>query len=166
MTELQNPEFWVAFAFCAVVLIMIKPLKQKLSEWGKVRAALIKKEIDESHQLREQAEALYEEYRERTKNSDKECLEIINEAKKEAVLIQQDADEKICQRLAVRKKDVQDRIKAIETNAGQDITAVLLKQVVNKTKELLQDDSTPPSEKEMDKALDKVFHVLEQATFK
>ena len=33
MTELQNPEFWVAFAFCAVVLIMIKPLKQKLSGW-------------------------------------------------------------------------------------------------------------------------------------
>lgn len=166
MTELQNPEFWVAFAFCLVVLLMVKPLKQKLSVWGAARASLIKKEIDESHQLREKAEALYDEYQNRTKNSDKECIEIINEAKKEAILIQQDADEKICQRLAARKKDVQDRIRAIEENTGQDITAILLEQLMTKTKEMLQDESVPPSEKETDKALEKVFRVLERVTFK
>ncbi len=166
MTELQNPEFWVAFAFCLVVLLIAKPLKQKLSVWGAARASLIKNEIDESHQLRKKAEALYDEYRERTKNSDKECIEIINEAKKEAILIQQDADEKICQRLALRKKDVQDRIHAIEENTGQDIAEILLGQVISKAKALLQDESTPPSEKEMDKALDKVFRVLDRATFK
>lgn len=165
MTELQNPEFWVALAFCLVVLVMIKPLKEKLSVWGAERAAGIKKELDDSHRLRKEAEDLYEQYCLRTQNADKECLDIINEAKQEAVIIQQEADEKICERLAVRKKDVQDRIRAIEENTGQDITAVLLNQVMNKTKDIMLSESVRPSEKDMDKALDKVFQVLEKVKF-
>lgn len=165
MTELQNPEFWVAFAFCAVLLISVKPLKERLNQWGIKRAALIKKELDDSHQLREEAEKLYEQYQTHAKNSDKECLEIINEAKKEAVQIQQEADEKICQRLAIRKKDVQARIRSIEENTGQDITAVLLHQVISKTKDMIETKDSRLSEKDMDKALNKVFKVLEQVNF-
>lgn len=162
MTELQNPEFWVSVAFCLVVLAAIKPLKQKLSDWGEKRAQAVRREIDESAKLRTQAEELYAEYKTRTKNLEKECTEIINTAKKESVRIQNDADEKIAERVAFRKKEVQDKIRSIEENAGQDIVAHLMTRVLDKTKEMLTEQEVRQSEKEMDKALDKIFKVLEK----
>lgn len=162
MAELQNPEFWVSLAFCLVVLLAIKPLKAKLSAWGEERAQTVKKELGESANLRKQAEELYAEYKTRTQNLEKECMEIINAAKKESINIQQEADEKIVERVAFRKKEVQDKIRSIEETTGQDIAAHLLAQVMDKTKEMLTEQAVRQSEKEMDKALDKVFKVLEK----
>lgn len=162
MTELQNPEFWVGLAFCLVVLFLIKPLKQKLSVWGEKRAEEIKHEFDESASLRKQAEDLYAEYKTRTKNLDKEYLDIVNEGKKEAVSLQQQADDQICERLAVRQKEVKEKVQMIEDSAGQDITNILLKQVISKTREMLEEEPVRQSEKEIDAALEKVFKVLEK----
>lgn len=162
MSELQNPEFWVSLAFCLVVLIAIKPLKKKLADWGAERAQKVKRELGESADLRKQAEELYAEYKARTKNLEKECAEIINAAKKESLNIQQEADEKIVERVSFRKKEVQDKIRSIEESTGQDITARLLAQVMDKTKEMLTEQSVRQSEKDMDKALDNVFKVLEK----
>ena len=164
MEELQNPQFWMAVAFCLIVILAIRPAKKKLSVWGEAQAQVVQKELDSAAQLRKQAEELYTEYEEHTKNLDKERAQILHSAEKEVVRIQQDADEKLSQRLEYRKKDIQSKIQSIEENATQDITNLLLDRVMTQTKELLTDKPICQTEKDIDDALDKVFKILEKQT--
>ena len=99
-----------------------------------------------------------------TKNLDKERAQILHSAEKEVIRIQQEADEKLSQRLEYRKKDIQSKIQSIEENATQDITNLLLDRVMTQTKELLTDKPIRQTEKDMDEALDKVFKILEKQT--
>ena len=164
MTELQNPQFWMAVAFCIIVAIAIRPTKKKLSSWGKTQAEIVQKELNSAAQLRKQAEELYLEYEEHTKNLDKERAQILRSAEREVVKIQQDADEKLAQRLEYRKKDVLNKIQSIEENATQDITKLLLDRVMTHTKEHLTAKPIRQTEKDMDDALDKIFAILEKQT--
>ena len=164
MEELQNPQFWMAVAFCCIFVLAIRPLKNKLSVWGQEQAKTIQKELDEAAFLRKQAEDLYTEYEEHTKNLDKERAQILRSAEKEVIIIQQEADEKLSNHLDYRKKDVQSKIQSIQENATKDITQQLLQQVMNQTKELLTENPIRQTEKDMDDALDKVFKILEKQT--
>ncbi|MBE6456189.1 MAG: hypothetical protein E7014_07090 [Alphaproteobacteria bacterium] len=159
--EFQNPEFWVGFSFCLVIILMIFPVSKKLSVWGKNQAKIIKDELDSASQLKEQAEKLYAEYTEHTKNLEKEQAAILRSAEEEVMNIQQDADEKISTRLALRKRDVEVKIHSMEENAAQDVTQVLLNQVMTKTKNLLSENPIRQTEKDMDVAIDKIFQFLE-----
>ena len=157
ITELQNPQFWMAVAFCLIVIFAIRPVKKKLSAWGEVQAKSVSKELDSAAQLRKQAENLYLEYEEHTKNLDKERAQILRAAEKEVITIQQEADEKLSQRLEYRKKDIQDKIQSIEENATQDMTDLLLNQVMTQTKKLLTEKPIRQTDKDMDDAIDKIF---------
>ena len=164
LAELQNPQFWMAVVFCIIIGLAIRPAKKKLSAWGAGQAKTVQQELDSAAQLRKQAEDLYLEYEEHTKNLDKERAQILRSAEKEVITIQQEADEKLTQRLAYRKKDIQDKIQSIEENATQDITNLLLNRVMTQTKELLTENPIRQTEKDMDDALDKVFKILEKQT--
>ena len=83
--ELQNPQFWMAVAFCLIVILAIRPTKKKLSVWGKAQAQVVQQELDSAAQLRKQAEELYTEYEEHTKNLNKERAQILHSAEKERV---------------------------------------------------------------------------------
>ncbi len=160
--ELQNPEFWVSAAFCLVVFAGIRPVSRKISVWSKGQAALVQKELDDAHGLRQEAEDLYAEYEGRTKNLDKEHADIIRGAEQEVIVIQQDADERLSQKLAVKKKEMQDRIQSIQSNARTELTQAMMGAVMQKTKQLVASQSIRQSEQDMDKALEQVLSVLEK----
>lgn len=160
--ELENPEFWVAAVFCVVVLLLIRPIYKNLKEWSKGQAALIQSELDNAHQLRQEAEDLYAEYEKRTQNIDREHADILRSAEQEVVAIQKEADEKLSTKLLAKKKEVSERIQTIEANARKDLVESMMHTVMEKTKEIVSKQSIRQSESDMDRALEQVLGVLEK----
>lgn len=162
MSELENPEFWAGVAFCLVVFAGIRPVFKKFKIWGHGQAEIVKKELDEAHALRKQAEDLCAKYEQHTRNLEQEKAEILQSAEKEVLTLQQEADEKLSNRLDQKKREVQERIQLIQENTRKDLTQQVLQQVVDKTKEVLAEKSIRQTPADMDEALSQVFNTLEQ----
>ncbi len=163
LKEFQSPEFWVSVAFCGLVIFGMRPVARKIGDWSRGQAALVQKELDDAHNLRQEAETLYAEYEEHTKNLDKEHADIIRTAEQEVIEIQQTADERLSQKLAAKKKEVQSRIQSIEDNARRELAQAMMTTVMSQTKQLVSAQSIRQSEKDMDRALDQALSVLEKS---
>ena len=113
INELSNPEFWVGVGFCLVVLGLSFPVVKKMRIWAKGQSEIIKNELKEAHDLRVEAEALYQRYEAHAKNLDNEKALIMQEAEREVVALQKDADEKLSKKIERKKQDVQEFGKTI-----------------------------------------------------
>ena len=166
MSELSNPEFWVGVSFCIVVSFLIYAARKNVKSWAAGQSDLVKNELQEAHNLRLEAEALYQEYEQRTKNLDVEKAEIMQQAEREVVALQKDADDKLSKKVERKKQDVQDRINLIQENTRKDLTNVIMGQVMDKTKDLLSQKQIRKSSKDMDHAIEDVLDQLEKVLAK
>lgn len=166
MSEFENPEFWAGIAFFLVVSVSIRPAFRKFKIWGQKQAESIKKELNEAHALRKQAEDLYAKYEKHTQNLEQERAEILQSAEKEVLSLQQESDEKLSNRLEKKKREVQNRIQLIQDNTHKDLTNKILYQVIEKTKEILSERPIRQTTDDMDNALEQVFKTLEKSKIK
>ena len=104
----------------------------------------------------------YAKYVDNTKNLEQEKAKIMQKAEKEVIELQQAADEALSQKLDRKKKDVKARIELIQKNTQQDLTNQLMTQVVAQTKEILLQQKSAVTEKDMDKELKKALQILNQ----
>ena len=166
MSELSNPEFWVGVSFCIVVGFLIYTARKNVKAWAVGQSDLVKNELQEAHNLRLEAEALYQEYEQRTQNLDSEKAEIMQQAEREVVALQKEADDKLSKKIERKKQDVQDRINLIHENTRKDLTNVIMGQVMDKTKDLLSKKQIKQSSQDMDHAIEDVLEKLEKALSK
>lgn len=166
MSELTNPEFWVGVGFCLMVVFLSYPVGKKIKQWAVSQANAVKKELDEAHNLRCEAEALYQKYETHTKNLEHERAEIMHQAEKEVFALQREADERLSKKIERKKQDVQARINLIQSNTRKDLTGVMMDQVLEKTKIRLSEKNIRQTPQDMDKALDDVLCILEKAVSK
>ena len=74
MEFLREPEVWVGVGFLLVLgLFVYKGVPKLIGRALDARAAAISKELDEAKRLREEAEALLAQYREKAANADTEA---------------------------------------------------------------------------------------------
>lgn len=160
---IQGPEFWMSLAFFTVIVIAFRPIKQRLSEWGKQQAADIQEKLDEPARLRKQAEDLLEKYESHTKNRDAEYAEIIKKAEDEIDFLQQEFDTKLKERLERKEKETAVRLQMIKDNGVKEMENQMLRLVVKRTYEKLAEHASQKnSAKEMDVALDRVYSSLKE----
>lgn len=162
MSEFANPEFWVGIGFCLVVALLCKPVLSKAKSFGQTQSDFVKKEIDESKTLRQEAEKLYQTYEDHTKNFEKKKEFILEEGKKEVFELQKEADDRLSKKINRKRQDVQVRISSIEENTRRDLTNTMMTQVLDKTKSLLAEKKICQTTKDMDKAIDDVLNLLEK----
>ncbi|MFV9875310.1 MAG: hypothetical protein AB8U25_02195 [Rickettsiales endosymbiont of Dermacentor nuttalli] len=87
---IATPEFWVAFSFVVFVVLMIKTVRSTLFTKLDERALEIKKEINETEELKIQAEQLFAKYQEKQNSLSFEVEKIIQwaEAEAEALIVE------------------------------------------------------------------------------
>lgn len=113
---------WVLLGLIAFIGILIY-----LKVPGMVTAALdgrankIAEELEEARRLREEAEALLAEYKEKTGNVEAEAEAIIAQARREAEALSAEAKTRIEDYVARRTKAVEARIAQAETQAVADV---------------------------------------------
>ncbi len=162
MIDFQSPEFWLATCVCLVIVLMARPVSKSLGVWGKNQAAAIKKEIDTASTLRKEAESLYQEYEEKTKNVEKEKINILTIAEKEAFLLQQKADKELSEKIGHKKVKINEKIALIELHAQKEMMTKMLRQVVDKTNQKLKTAAIRQDEASMDTAIENAFTQLKK----
>ena len=121
---LNDATLWVGISFILFVLLVIRPLTSMFSENIDVRISTLKKEIDEAKKLKNEAENLLNEYREKEKKNTQYIEELKKQTKKEA----KDIEERI-------KKEIEHAITRKEANYE-----LIVKQMESNLKEKLQNE--------------------------
>ncbi len=163
MHIVSGPEFWLSVSFFAVLLLSVRPLSRYLKNWGAVRRAQIQSEIDETALLRQKAEDLLAEYREKTRNKSKERAAILKRAREEAAYLKTEANQKLQERLQKQDADLAVRLSLMKEQEQRDLKDKMLKNVMTQTTHLLT-GSTRNDEKQTDAALDLFLKTLDEHT--
>ena len=131
--------FWVAISFFIFLggLIYLK-VPQKINKSLTDKINLIRKELDEAENLKEQAKNLLSEYESKIDKSKKESKKIIDEAKKESQKNIIDKTNKFNQIIEERKKSIEQKILLMKQNALRDIKNISIKISIESVESLIK----------------------------
>jgi len=119
-----DPEFWVLVAAVIFVAVVWKPAKKSLIGSLDERAARIRAELDDARKLRDEAEQLLAQYRQKEREAAAEAEAIIAHARQEADRIAAQSARDLEEALARRQRLAEERIAQAETKALDEIRAV------------------------------------------
>ena len=148
MAFLETPEFWSAFAFILVVLVVGRPLRRALSAWGERKAKAIQDQIDEAQKLVKQAEKLKEQYRMAYARRSSERQKLMREADTEIRFLETELSDQSSDRVRRKSQEVEMRLKMIAEHGRQDVKKRMVTRVINKTEKLLENREEYTSENE------------------
>jgi F-type H+-transporting ATPase subunit b len=115
------------FAFVALVLflgiVFYAGAHKKAGAALDARADQISKDIADARKLREEAEALLAEYKQKKLDAEKEAMGIIAQAKSDAAAYAEDAKKKLSDSLTRRTKQAENKIAQAEAAAIKDVRA-------------------------------------------
>lgn len=87
------------------------------------RAAGIAKDLDDARRLREEAEALLAEYKQKRIDAEKEAAEIVTRAKADAAAYAEESKKKLSESIERRTKQAETKIAQAEAAAEKDVRA-------------------------------------------
>jgi F-type H+-transporting ATPase subunit b len=122
MNATQWATFWVFAALVVFLgaLVYLKVPGMAVAALDK-RAEKIKAELEEARRLREEAEALLREYQRKRGEAESEAAAIVDQAKREAEALGQEARARIEDYVVRRTKAVEARIAQAETQAVAEV---------------------------------------------
>ena len=125
MEFLQEPELWVGLGFATVIgIFLYKRVPAFVGAALDARAAAISKELGEAKTLREEAEALLAQYKQRAADVEKEAESILSEARAEAERFATDSRTQLKLQIERRAQVAQDKIAQAESQAMAEIRAL------------------------------------------
>ncbi len=122
LTEmLEDPRFWVAISFLIFFGLTYKKIAKFAFGALDTRSAKIKNELDEARRLREEANAILQQYKHKQAEYTKEAEQILVMAKKDADTLRSYAEKEMNAQLEGRTKQAMDRIAQEEIQAITDV---------------------------------------------
>ena len=132
-----DPEFWVLVAAVIFVAAVWKPARKSLIGSLDERAARIRAELDEAKKLRDEAEQLLAQYREKERAAAAEAAAIVAHAVEEAERIAAQSARDLEQALARRQTLAEERIAQAEAKAVDEIRAVAIDVAIAAAREVI-----------------------------
>ncbi len=122
LTMFGHAETWVAVAFLLfVALLVYLKVPAKVAALLDERAARIAKELAEAKKLREEAQALLDEYKRKRVQAEKDAEDIVALARREAEAYANETRAKLTETLARRTKQAEQKIAQAEQQAVKDV---------------------------------------------
>ncbi len=121
MELLGEAEFWVAVAFVIFVAALGRPLLARVNAALDARAARIKADLDEARRLRDEAERLLSDYRQKQRDAQRAAAAILQRARDEVERMKADAAAGLAAALARREKAAMDKIAQAEADAAAEL---------------------------------------------
>ena len=137
MRLFADPEFWVAVAAAIFIAVVWKPARKALIGSLDERAARIRGELDEAKKLREEAEQLLAQYRQKEREAAAEAEAIVAHAREEAERIAAQAAGDLEQALVRRQRLAEERILQAEQKALDEIRAVAVDIAIGAAREVI-----------------------------
>jgi F-type H+-transporting ATPase subunit b len=131
------------FAFVALVLflgiVLWAGAHKKAGAALDARADQISKDIADARKLREDAEALLAEYKQKKLDAEKEAAGIIAQAKSDAVAYAEDAKKKLADSLTRRTKQAENKIAQAEAAAVKEVRAAATDLAIRAASSIIAD---------------------------
>jgi len=135
---LKEPDFWEWLGLIIVVgIILYRRVPALLGAMLDARAAAITKELDQAKALREEAQTLLVDYRQRAERAQSEAANILTESRAEAERFAAESREQLKAQLERRAKQAQDKIAQAEAQALSDIRALAADMAVEAAEKLI-----------------------------
>ena len=137
-TPMETATF-IAFCFVTIFLIFVTWLRvpQKAMTWLDARAATIGKELEEARRLREEAQALLNDYKQRAKNAEGEAKAIVEQAKVDAERMTEEAKKTLSDMVERRTKSAENKIAQAEQQGIADVRAAAANVAISAAQEVL-----------------------------
>jgi F-type H+-transporting ATPase subunit b len=122
---LANPEFWVGIGIAIFLgLLAWQQVPAMITKALDDRAAGIAKELEEARRLREEAESLLAQYRNKREQAEQEAAQIVTEAKAEAERYAAETRTSLAAQIARRGKHAEEKIAQAEAQAVAEVRAL------------------------------------------
>jgi F-type H+-transporting ATPase subunit b len=133
-----EPETWVAVAFVLfVALLLYLKVPAKITTMLDERATRITKELAEAKKLREEAQALLDEYKKKRAQAEKDAADIVALARREAEAYAHETRAKLAETLERRTKQAEQKIAQAEQQAVKDVRTAATDVAIAAATELL-----------------------------
>lgn len=130
--------FWVAVSFIIFILVLVYfKVPQKVNETLNNLIFEIKKEIDESEKLRNEAKILLEKAQNKLDSASSEAEIISNQAKKDSEKLIIEMNEKFHSTSEIKKNLAQNKIKQMKETALKDIKNASIKIATDSVRKIL-----------------------------
>lgn len=140
---LNNPEFWELVAFVLAVGLVWKKASVTVGGHLDARAARIKGEIQEARMLRDEANALLEEYRRKQGDALKEATEIKAHAEAEAIRLSEKAAADLDAALARREVQAEEKVAQAEAKAATEVRDQVIDLALAAARKLIAEGLAP-----------------------
>ncbi len=122
MLDPHNPYFWVLVSFIGfVALLVYYKVPGIIGSALDARGLAIKAELDEAKRLREEAQALLNDYKNKAREAETEAKSIIEQAKREAEALAAESSKSLAENLERRSKMAEEKIARAEAQALSEV---------------------------------------------
>lgn len=144
MDLLASPEFWVAVSFFLFLgLVFYFGVHKKIGTALDARAAAIAKEIEEAKALREEAQAVLDDYRKKQSNATEEAKAIVDLAAKEAEAYAAETSRNMKEQFERRMRLAEEKIGRAEAEAVREVRAAAADAAIAAAQSVITDKLTP-----------------------
>ncbi len=146
---LEDPRFWVAVSFFAFVVGTYKKVSSLAMKALDSRSAKIKQELDEARSLREQAEAVLAQYKQKQAEYLQEAEMLLANARRDAETMRVTAEADLKASLDTRQKQAMDRIAQEETNAIAEVRNHVVDMALTAARTIIADHVSSMSQDDL-----------------
>ena len=132
-----DPEFWVFLAVVVFAIMVWKPARRAVVGSLDERATRIRGELEEARKLRDEAEQLLADYRQKEREAAADAQAIIAHARDEAERIAAQAARDLQQSLERRQRLAEERIAQAEAKALDEIRAAAVDVAIAAAREVI-----------------------------
>jgi F-type H+-transporting ATPase subunit b len=132
-----DPEFWVLLAVVIFAIVVWKPVRRAVTGTLDERATRIRGELEEARKLRDEAEQLLADYRQKEREAAADAQAIIAHARDEAERIAAQSARDLQQSLERRQRLAEERIAQAEAKALDEIRAAAVDVAIAAAREVI-----------------------------
>lgn len=138
-TGLDDPSLWVAVAFFGfVALLLYYGVPAQMAAALDSHADKIRHELAEAKRLRDEAQALLNEYKRKQHDAEAEAAEIIALAQQEAETLAAEASRKLAEQIERRTRQAEEKIARAESQAMNEVRVHATQLSIRAAEQLLR----------------------------
>ncbi|MCB1485080.1 MAG: F0F1 ATP synthase subunit B [Hyphomicrobiaceae bacterium] len=138
MLDPLNPYFWVLVSFVGfVALLVYYKVPEIIGKALDSRATAIQTELDEARRLREEAQALLNDYKTKAREAENEAKSIIEQAKREAEALASESNKALAESLERRSKMAEEKIARAEAQALSEVRSAAVDAALSAAEKII-----------------------------
>ena len=148
MEFLNDATIWVATSFILFILLVIKPILRSSNQMLSQKSKLIEDQINDAKAIRDESKKVLENFKKEKLITDKKIIEMIENAKKEALDIQNKMKKSLSDTIKNKEKTCEERINQVKQKIEKEISKKILITASKVTKERILKDLSEQKDEE------------------